>query len=74
MIFVIIATLLLSLPPATAIAQEINILGAGRGWKLQPQRGPDGQNVYSFDCGAEVRHASRHRVSHRARHSWMVGR
>jgi hypothetical protein len=73
-IFAIAAILLLSLPSAPAIAQEINILGPGRGWKLQPQRGPDGQNVYSYDCGADVARVSRHRVSHAARRTRMVGR
>jgi hypothetical protein len=73
-IFAIVAILLLSLTSAPAVAQEINILGPGRGWRLQPRRGPDGQNVYSYDCGAGFARVSRHRVSHAARHTRMVGR
>jgi hypothetical protein len=68
------ATLLLSLTSAPVAAQEINILGPGKGWKLQSQRGPDGQNVYSYDCGADFRRISHHRVSHAARRMRMVGR
>jgi hypothetical protein len=73
MIFAIAATLLLSLTSAPVVAQEINILGPGKGWKLQSQRGPEGQNVYSYDCGADFRRISRHRVSHAARRT-MAGR
>ena len=67
------AALLLSLS-APAVAQEINILGPGRGWKLLPQRGPEGQNVYGYDCGADFRRIVRHRVSTTARHARMVAR
>jgi hypothetical protein len=78
-IFAIAATLLLSLTSASAVAQEINISGidvsgSGRSWKLQSQRGPDGQNVYSADCGADFSRISRHRVAHAARRTQMVGR
>jgi hypothetical protein len=78
-IFAIAATLLLSLTSASAVAQEVNILGinasgSGRGWKLQPQRGPDGQNVYSADCGADFSRLARHRLSHAASRTRMVGR
>jgi hypothetical protein len=55
-------------------AQEINILGPGRGWKLQPQRGPEGQSVYSYDCAADFGRILRHRVSHTARHTRTVVR
>jgi len=72
-IVMIAVALLLSLT-APVIAQEINILGPGRGWKLQPQRGPDGQNVYSYDCAADLGRVSRHRVSHHARHTRIVVR
>jgi hypothetical protein len=76
-IFAIAATLLLT--SASVVAQEINILGisvsgSGRGWKLQPQRGPDGQNVYSYNCGADFSRISRHRVAHAASPTRMVGR
>jgi hypothetical protein len=67
------ATLLLSLTSAPSVAQEINILGPGKGWKLQSQRGPEGQNVYS-DCAADVGHVHRHRASHAAGRTRMVGR
>jgi hypothetical protein len=66
--------LLLSLTPAPVAAQEINILGPGKGWKLQPQRGPDGQNVYSYDCATDFKRISHHRVSHAAGRMRMVGR
>jgi hypothetical protein len=69
-----LASLLLSLTSIPAVAQEINILGPGRGWKLLPQRGPEGQNVYGYDCGADVRRIVRHRVSTTARHARMVAR
>jgi hypothetical protein len=68
------AALLLLLPSAPSVAQEINILGAGKGWKLQQQRGPDGQNVYSYDCGADFARVSRHHISHVTRRTRMVGR
>ena len=68
------AALLLSLTSIPAVAQEINILGPGRGWKLLPQRGPEGQNVYGYDCGADFRRIVRHRVSTTARHARMVAR
>jgi hypothetical protein len=76
-IFAIAATLLLSLTSASVVAQEINILGinvsgSGRGWKLQPQHGPDGQNVYS-NCG-DIGRISRRRVAHAASRTRMVGR
>jgi hypothetical protein len=67
------AALLLSLT-APVVAQEINILGPGRGWKLQPQRGPEGQNVYSYDCAADLGRISRRHVSHSARRTRMVVR
>jgi hypothetical protein len=73
-IFAIAATLLLSSTSAPVVAQEINILGPGRGWKLQSQRGPDGQNVYSYNCGADFGRISRHRVSYMTRHTRMTGR
>jgi hypothetical protein len=78
-IFAIAATLLLSLRSASVVAQEINILGinvsgSGRNWKLQPQRGPDGQNIYSYHCAADVGRISRHRVAHAASRTRMVGR
>jgi hypothetical protein len=78
-IFAIAATLLLTSTSASVVAQEINILGisvsgSGRGWKLQPQRGPDGQNVYSYNCGADFSRISRHRVAHAASPTRMVGR
>jgi hypothetical protein len=68
------ATLLLSLTSAPLVAQEINILGPGKGWKLQSQRGPEGQNVYSYDCAADAGLVHRHRASHMARRTRMVGR
>jgi hypothetical protein len=67
------AALLLSLT-APVVAQEINILGPGRGWKLQPQRGPEGQNVYSYDCAADPGRIFRRHVSHSARRTRMVVR
>lgn len=75
----IAATLLLSLTSAPVVAQGIdmqgiNILGPGRGWRLQPQRGPDGQNVYSYNCGTDFRRVSRRRGSHTTRHARMVVR
>jgi hypothetical protein len=81
--FAIAAILLVSLTSAPVVAQEVNIMGinvsgpgsgSGRGWKLQPQRGPDGQNVYSADCGADFSRLSRHRVARAASRTWMVGR
>ena len=72
MIFAITATLLFSSTSAPAVAQQINVLGAGGGWKLQSQRGPDGQNVYSYNCAADLRRISRHRVSSMARHTRIV--
>ncbi len=71
-IVAIAATLLLT--PVPVAAQEIKILGPGKGWKLQSQRGPDGQNVYSYDCGADFKRISHRRVSHVMRRTWMVGR
>jgi opacity protein-like surface antigen len=68
------AALLLSLTSAAVVAQEINILGPGKGWKLQSQRGPEGQNVYSYDCDADVGRVPRHHASHAARRTRMVGR
>ncbi|MDB5608429.1 MAG: hypothetical protein JWP25_5329 [Bradyrhizobium sp.] len=68
------AMLLLSLTSGPVAAQEINILGPGKGWKLQSQRGPDGQNVYSYDCSADFRRIPHHRVSHAAKRTRMVGR
>jgi hypothetical protein len=73
-IVAIAATLLLSSTSVPVAAQEINILGPGKGWKLQSQRGPDGQNVYSYDCGADFKRVSHHRVSHAMRPTWMIGR
>jgi hypothetical protein len=68
------AALLVSLASTPAVAQEINILGPGRGWKLQPQRGPEGQNVYSYDCAADFGRILHHRGSHAARHTRTAGR
>jgi hypothetical protein len=68
------ATLLLSLTSAPLVAQEINILGPGKGWKLQSQHGPEGQNVYSYDCAADAGLVHRHRAAHMARRTRMVGR
>jgi hypothetical protein len=73
-IFAIAATLLLSLPSSPSAAQEINILGPGKGWKLQSQRGPDGQNVYSYNCAADSARILRHRALHPANRTRMVGR
>jgi hypothetical protein len=72
-IFAIAATLL-SLTSVPVFAQSINLLGTGRGWKLQSQRGPDGQNVYSYDCGADFRRISRHRASHMTWRARRTGR
>jgi hypothetical protein len=77
-IFAIAATLL-SLTSAPVFAQGtdmqgINILGPGRGWRLQSQRGPDGQNVYSYDCGADFGKISRHRAAYMTRHARRTGR
>jgi hypothetical protein len=77
-IFAVAATLL-SLTSAPVFAQGtdmqgINILGAGRGWKLQSQRGPDGQNVYGYNCAADFRQISRHRVAYATRHTRRTGR
>jgi hypothetical protein len=69
----IAAALLLS-QAAPVVAQEINILGPGRGWKLQPQHGPEGQNVYSYDCAADPGRTSRRHVSHIARRTRIVVR
>jgi hypothetical protein len=73
-IFAIAATLLLSSTSAPVVAQEINILGPGRGWKLQSQRGPDGQNIYSYNCGSDFGRISRHRASYMTRHTRTAGR
>jgi len=70
----IAAVLLLSLTSIPAVAQEISILGPGRGWKLLPQRGPEGQNVYGYDCRVEYRRIVHRRVSNGARHARMVAR
>jgi hypothetical protein len=67
------AALLVSLASTPVVAQEISILGPGRGWKLQPQRGPEGQNVYSYDCAADFGRILRHRVSQTARHARTAG-
>jgi len=69
-----VAAMLLSVTSAPVVAQEINILGPGRGWKLQPQRGPEGQNVYSYDCAADFGRIVRHHGSHAARHTRTVVR
>jgi hypothetical protein len=79
MIFAVAAALSLALTSAPVVAQGtdmqgINILGPGRGWKLQSQRGPDGQNVYSYDCGADFGRISRHRASYMTRHTRTTGR
>jgi hypothetical protein len=73
-IFAVAAALSLSLTSAPVVAQDINILGPGRGWKLQSQRGPDGQNVYSYDCAANFGRISRHRASYMTRHARTAGR
>jgi hypothetical protein len=69
-----IASAVLLSPAAPVVAQEINILGPGRGWKLQRQRGPEGQDVYSCDCAADPGRISRRHVSHIARRTRMVVR
>ena len=73
-ILAIAATLLVSFTSAPVVAQEITILGAGAGWKLQSQRGPDGQNVYSYNCGPDFRRISHRRVSRTAWRTHTAGR
>jgi hypothetical protein len=79
MIFAIAAALSLALTSAPVAAQGtdmqgINILGPGRGWKLQSQHGPDGQNVYGYNCAADFGRISRHRASYMTGHARRTGR
>jgi hypothetical protein len=74
MICAVAAVLLLSLTSIPAMAQEISILGPGRGWKLLPQRGPEGQNVYGYDCHVVVRRIVHRYASNKAWHTRMVAR